>query len=98
MTFPIFVEPCNGQFAARLAGEETLRVVRPTRDEAVAAMESELQQRVSRGELLTVELPKRGAAAVAGKFADDPSLPEIVDEIYAERDRDRDRDRDEMDG
>ena len=90
MTFPIWVEPYHGQFAARLVGEEATRTIRPTRDEALAAMTAELQQRVRRGELLSVEIPRGGVSAVAGKFAEDPTLSEICAEIYAERDRQRD--------
>jgi hypothetical protein len=90
MTFPVRIEPYHGQFAARLLGEATTRVVRPTRDEALSAMTAEIQQRVQRGELLSVEVPRGGASAVAGKFADDPTLLEICAEIYAERDRQRD--------
>jgi hypothetical protein len=90
MTFSILVEPYHGGFAARLVGEESTRLVRPTRDEALAARTVELQQRVGRGELLSVEIARSGVSAVAGKFADDPTLPEICAEIYAERDRQRD--------
>jgi hypothetical protein len=90
MTFAILVEPYHGQFAAKLVGEEATRMVRPTREEAVAAMTAELQHRVQRGELLSVEIPRGGASAVAGRFADDPTLSHICAEIYAERDRQRD--------
>jgi hypothetical protein len=90
MTFPVLVEPFNGQFVAKLVGEQELRVVRRTRDEALAAMTTELQQRVERGELVSVEIVRRGASAAVGKFADDPTLAEICDEIYAERNRERD--------
>ncbi len=88
MTFPILVEPIDGQFVAKLVGEQELKVVGGTREEALAAMTSELQQRVERGELVSVEIVQRGASAVAGKFADDPTLVEICDEIYTDRDHD----------
>ena len=90
MTFSILVEPYHGQFAAKLLGEEATRMVRPTRDEALAAMTAELEQRIGRGELVSIDIPRGGALAVAGKFADDPTLVEICEEIYAERDRQRD--------
>jgi hypothetical protein len=90
MTFPILVEPYHGQFAAKLVGEEGTRVVRSTRDEALAAMATEIQQRVQRGELVSVEIPRRGVSAVAGRFADDPTLQGICADIYADRDRERD--------
>lgn len=91
MTFQIIVEQDNGQFAARLLGNDGICVVRPTRDEAVDAMTREIEQRVERGEIVSIEVPRKGgAAAVVGMFQDDPDLREIVDEIYAERDRERD--------
>ena len=90
MTFAILVEPYHGQFAAKLVGEEATRMVRPTREEALAAMTAELQHRVQRGELLSVEIPRGGVSAVAGRLADDPTLSDICAEIYAERDRQRD--------
>jgi hypothetical protein len=40
-----------------------------------------LQRRVLRGELISVEVAKTGVLAVAGKFADDPTLQDIGDEI-----------------
>ena len=90
MTFPILVEPHNGQFSAQLVGEQGIRIVRPTREDAIFAIGAELQQRVSRGELISVEVAQTGVAAVAGKFADDPTLQDLCDEIYAERNRERD--------
>jgi len=90
MTFTIVVKRLNGQFAAQLVGEADSEVVRPTRDEALAAMTAELQDRVECGELVSVDLPRRGAAGIAGTCADDPTLQELCDEIYAARDRDRD--------
>jgi hypothetical protein len=90
VTFPILVEPHNGQFSAQLVGEQSIRFIRPTREDAISAIEAELQQRVLRGELISVEVAKTGALAVAGKFTDDPTLQDICDEIYAQRDRQRD--------
>lgn len=91
MTFPIVVEPSDDQFCAKLLGEPSLCAVRATRHEAVDALTEELQSRIARGEIVMVELPKkRGVAGIAGQHADDPSLREIVVEIYAERDRERD--------
>lgn len=90
MTFSILVQPEDGQFAAQLVGDHGLRVVRPTRDEALSAMQDELQRRVERGELVSVSVADRGAMAVAGKFADDPTLSDICNDIYVQRDRERD--------
>ena len=64
-------------------------MIRPTRDDALAAMSAHLEQRVLRGELVVLDIPRRGASAVAGKFADDPTLHDICADIYSERDRQR---------
>lgn len=90
MTFPIFVQSENGQFAAQLVGEHCLRIVRPTRDEALSAMHDELRRRVQCGELVTVSVANTGVIAVAGKFADDPTLQHICDDIYTQRHGERD--------
>jgi hypothetical protein len=90
MTFSILVQPENGQFAAQLVGEHDLRIVRPTRDEALNAMQDELRRRVEAGELVSVTLANAGVIAAAGRLADDPTLQEICDDIYTLRDRERD--------
>lgn len=89
MTFSILVQPENGQFAAQLVGEGGLRIVRPTRDEALSAIQAELQRRVECGELVSVSVADRGLLAAAGKFANDPTLQDICNDIYAQRDRER---------
>lgn len=60
MTFPILLEPHRGQVAAWLVGEEGTRMVRPTRDEALAAMTAELQHRGRRGEFVSLEISRGG--------------------------------------
>lgn len=90
MTVPILIEQADGQFAARLVGQGHVCVIRPTREEALDAMKSELQERIRHGELVVVDLPDDGVVGLIGKYADDPSLSDICAEAYAERDRDRD--------
>ncbi len=90
MPFPIVVESTDGQFSARLLGDKSVCVVRPTRHEAVDAIAREIERRVQDGELVSIDIPKPGAAAMIGLGADDPTWPELVREIYAERDRERD--------
>jgi len=55
MTFPILIEPYNGQFAASLVGVPNVRVVKPTRSQAIEALKSNIEQRVQLGELLSLE-------------------------------------------
>ena len=50
MTFPVLMEARNGHFAAALVGAPTIRVVGPTRAEALAALQTALAQCLVRGE------------------------------------------------
>ncbi len=89
MSFPVLVETENGHFVASLLGASDLRVVEPTRDEAVAALKTELQQRIQKGELLSVEVSEPvtiGVSDLAGKYKDDPTLREICEQAYQLRD------------
>lgn len=89
MTFPIVVEPCDGQFAASLVGEPKLRVVGRTRSQALDGLKSEIEHRVALGELLSLEIDTIGVLDLAGKYQADPTLRAICVETYAERDSER---------
>jgi len=82
MTFPVVVEPIEGQFAAALVGAPEVRVIGPTRSEAVGALKAEIEQRIRRGELLSLEIEKAGVSGLAGKYADDPTLRDICADAY----------------
>jgi hypothetical protein len=87
MSFPIFIHQDNGQYTATLLGAPDLRVSAATRQEAIAHMQAALEQRFAAGELVFLDVPARkGVLAFAGKFKDDPTLDDIRDEIYRERD------------
>jgi len=49
MTFPVWIESRNGQFAATLVGAPAIRAVGPTRAEALAALQTELALRYVEG-------------------------------------------------
>jgi hypothetical protein len=89
MTFPIVVEACNSQFAASLVGASNVRVVGPTREQAIAALRGELRQRVERGELLVLDIDAVSISSLAGKYRADPTLGEICDRAYQQRDAER---------
>ena len=89
MTFPIIVEPHDGQFLAKLIGEGCVSVVGATREAAVASLKAELAKRVERGELTSIEITGSGVRGLAGKYADDEQLREISNAAYADRDRER---------
>jgi hypothetical protein len=44
---------------------------------------------VASGELVNLEIQPLGVSGLAGTFQDDPTLPEIRDEIYRQRDGQR---------
>jgi hypothetical protein len=86
MTFPVLVEPRDGQFAAILVGAPTILAIGPTWAEALAALQVELAQRLARGELVSLELAPMGVSGLAGKYHTDPTLREICTEAYRLRD------------
>ncbi len=89
MTFPILIEPYDGQFAASLLGAPNMRAVKPTRDKAISALETEIQQRVEGGELLSLEFDALSVSAMAGKYNSDPTLREICENALKIRDDER---------
>lgn len=88
MTFPIVVEPCDGQFAASLLGEPKVRVVGRTRSQALDALKTEIEHRVAIGELLSLEIDTIGVTDLAGKYQTDPTLRTICSDAYQNRDAD----------
>jgi hypothetical protein len=88
MTFSVVVHPSNGQFEASLVGAPEVRATGPTRVVALAALEAVIEKRVTKGELLTLEIGRSGLAGLFGKYRDDPTLQDICDEAYRERDAD----------
>jgi hypothetical protein len=88
MTIPVLIQSTNGQFSASLVGSPELNCIRPSKDEALAALQQQLSQKVMAGELVNLDL-STGVAGLASRFADDPTLREICGETYRERDADR---------
>lgn len=86
MTCPIIVEPTDGQFEASVVGVAHVRATAPTREQAIVALREELDARVKRGELLFIDLSPIGLTSLAGKYADDPTLRDICEQAYRERD------------
>ena len=90
MTFSVIVHSTSGQFEAAVLGAPEVNAIASTRDEALTALESAIEKRVQQGELVNLMVGRKGIAAFAGKYHDDPTLQDICDEAYRERDRDRD--------
>lgn len=88
MTFPALVHPSHGQFEAALVGAPDVCATAATREEALAALESAIAQRLDRGELVALDVRRRGLAGLFGKYRDDPTLREISEAACRERDAD----------
>ena len=86
MTFPVIVHSTAGQFEASLVGAPEVSATATTRDEALAKLELAISRRLDQGELVALEVRRRGLAGLFGKFRDDPTLREICAEAYKERD------------
>ena len=86
MGLSVFVEQSSGEYVATLVGSPAVRAVRPTREAALAALQSVLAKHISTGHLVTLDVPKTGVTALFGKYADDPTLEDICKEAYRERD------------
>jgi predicted RNase H-like HicB family nuclease len=88
MTFPVLIHPADGHFEATLVGAPDVRATASTREQALAALEAAIAGRVERGELVALEVGRRGLAGLFGKYRDDATLREICAEAYRERDAD----------
>ena len=88
MTFPVTIYSSAGQFEATLVGAPGVCATAPTREEALAKLESAISKQLDKGELVALEVRRRGLAGLFGKFRDDPTLQDICDEAYKERDAD----------
>lgn len=89
MTFPVWVEACDGQFAASLVGVPKVRVVGQTRSQALDALKTEIEHRVALGELLSLEIEPIAVTSLAGKYETDPTLHKICENAYRKRDAER---------
>ena len=88
MTFPVVVHSSNGQFQAALIGAPDVNATASTREQALAALESAIVQRLDQGEIVALEVRRRGLVGLFGNYRDDPTLREICEAAYQERDAD----------
>jgi hypothetical protein len=51
----------------------------------VAALQAVIEQRVAKGELIGLEIGHWGVSLLAGKYRADPTLREICEEAYQQR-------------
>ena len=86
MTFPATVHPSNGEFEAALVVAPDDRATVRTREDALAALESVLAERLDHGQLVALEVRRHGLTGLFGKYRDDPTLREICAQAYQDRD------------
>ena len=86
MTFAVLLTPENGHFTASLVGAPGVCVTGDSREIALNALSEQISRRVAEGELTTLEVPVANRSNIAGRFADDPTLQGICDDVYRARD------------
>src|ERR1700682_4763951 len=62
MSFSVMVHTAHGQFEATLVGAPDVRATAPTRAGALAALETVIEKRVEQGELVTLQVGRKGLA------------------------------------
>jgi predicted RNase H-like HicB family nuclease len=86
MAVPIFVDQDNGRFVASMVGWPEVCATAPTRDAALAELKTAIQHKLAQPDVELLEVERKGIMALAGKYRDDPTIADIRDEIYRERD------------
>ena len=89
MSVSVLVEQSEGQFCASPLGMAELRFVGPSRLDVLTSLRRALARKLANGELVDLETEPLGLSGQSGRFRDDPSLCEIRDQIYRDRDAER---------
>jgi len=86
MNFPVSIESSEGRFTATLLGAPEVRVSAATREKAIAELRKVISERVTKGQIESLEVPPCSVTDFVGIFQDDPTLDEICEEAYRQRD------------
>lgn len=89
MTLPVYIEQTNGTFTASVLGDAKVRANGPTREAALDSLRAELLRKKASGDLVWLNIEPLGVTDLAGIWADDPTLDDMVAEIYRQRDAER---------
>ena len=89
MSVSVLVEHSEGQFCASPLGMAGLRFVGPSREEVLISLRRALADKLANGELVDLETEPLGVSGQSGRFRDDPTLSDIRDQIYHDRDSER---------
>ena len=69
-----------------LIGAPDMRAQAPTRDAALLELRRVVLQHIDKGDITSLDIPSGAVTDYIGCFADDPSLDEICDDAYRQRD------------
>ena len=86
MSVSVLIEQREGQFCASPLGMAELRFVGPSRVDVLTSLRRALASKLASGELVDLETEPLGLSGQSGRFRDDPTLGEIRDQIYRDRD------------
>ena len=86
MTVPVWVEQSNGTFTASVLGAPQVKAEGATKEQAVSAVTAQLQNRMTAGEVVLVDVPDPPLPFRQVSPEDAVALREMCAEIYRERD------------
>jgi hypothetical protein len=89
MDLAIKLDQLNGHYSAALLGNPELHAEGPTPEEAVEAIRRRVQDEINRSRILMIHVDAHPVVAMAGILKDDPTLDEMVAQIYRQRDEER---------
>jgi hypothetical protein len=89
MNFPVSIESSGGRFTASLLGAPEVRASAATREVAITELRKVVSDRVTHGQIASLEIPPCFVTDFIGIFQDDPTLDEICQEAYRQRDAER---------
>jgi len=86
MNFPVSIESSEGRFTATLLGAPEIRATAPTREAAITELRQVIRERVAQGQIESLEFPASSVTDFIGIFHNDPTLDEVCEEAYRQRD------------
>jgi len=89
MRFPVLIHAENGHYAATVVGTPELRTTSETYEKALDDLKALIRERISNGTMVLLDVPDQGSVDPFGAFKDDPTLQDICDDAYRERDAER---------
>ena len=89
MSVSVLIEQNEGQFCATPLGMAELRFVGPSREVVLTSLRRALADKLANGELVDLETEPLGVSGQSGRFRNDPTMHEIRNQIYRDRDSER---------